>query len=129
MKEYHFTLQVPDDFDPEQLAVDLSYPEQDVEIINEGFNTNLEEIVKNIKLETLNISSTSVVIIRASQSYFDTDIESIIALQKYIEGKYECTTLALTDDIDVLVENAAEATDMLKRMIDKVNSKSIIKLV
>lgn len=129
MKEYHFTLQVPDDFDPEQLAVDLSYPEQDVEIINEGFNTNLEEIVKNIKLETLNISSTNVVIIKASQDYFDTGIESIIALQKYIEGKYECTTLAMTDDIDVLVKNAAEATDMLKRMIDKVNSKSIIKLV
>ena len=128
MKQYKFTLSVPDDFDPANFGVDFSYPDGEIGISGEGY-VSIEDIAKDLKLEKLDLTSTSVVIFRMPQEVFDTDLGSMQLLVKSIENKFGATCICLSNDEEVMVKNAAEATTMLKGMIDKINAKSIIKLV
>lgn len=128
MKTYTINLTVADDFDPSQLDVELSYPDDaGIQDESEGFGfSTVEQAVKSIVVDNIDVSETSVVFFK-----FPSDIDPgyITAIQKTLESSLGCTVIGLVNDIDLLVQNSAEAVKMLEGMIAKVKSKSIITLV
>lgn len=137
MKKYILELDVPNDFNPDEMDVEISYPNDDsISVSNEGFIDSiylLEDVRRAIDnmdyLDKLGeVKSTDVVIFRYSVEFMDSDPETVILIQKLLESKLGCTVIGLVGDVDVLVQNSAEAINMLKAMIDKINAKAIIKL-
>lgn len=128
LKTYHFSLEVPDDFDPGQLEVNLSYPE-DITILDEGL-FSLEDIASMIKLDELKVASNSVVVVKFSKDLVDHPelVQITVSALKTQLNDLHCTVISMVDDVDMLVQNSAEATKMLQGMLDLVKSKSIIKL-
>lgn len=134
MQDYQLVLNVPDDFDPLQLDVELSYPEAEIGIAREAFDVTVSElskkIIENCKLDLTKITENSVVIFKFPQSLaVEAGPQFIKQIQLELEANLHCTVLGLVDDIDLLVENSAEAVKLLEGMLAKVKSKSIIKLV
>lgn len=130
MKPYTITLDVPDDFDPELLEVELAYPSDNLEIKSEGFLSS-EELTKTIdsmSIETVKLSPSNVVIVKFPA---DSNPEPTQYFLNILKDQFEeigCTFIAIVNDMDVLVQNSAEALKMLEMMKQKINSKSIIKL-
>lgn len=117
MKNYQITLQVPDNFDPEQLGIDLAYPE-DIEIINEG-EFNPDDYIPDV----FNPKERDVVIFKFPA---DTPPETAQLLHNYLQAKFpDNKVIGLTNNVDFLIENADEAVKMLEEMIEKVKSASI----
>lgn len=130
MKPYTITLDVPDDFDPELLEIILSYPSDGVKIKSEGFlsSEELTRAIDSLSIETAKLSSSNVVIVKFPS---DSDPEPTQYFLNILRDQFEetgCTFIAMVNDMDVLVQNSAEALKMLEMMKQKINSKSIIKL-
>lgn len=126
MKTYHFTLEVPDDFDPGQLELNLNYPE-DISILDEGL-FSLEDIAKMIKVDQIKVLPNSVVTIKFSEEAMNDPGLIQLFTSTLKETLKDCTVISMIDDMDILVQNSAEATKMLQGMLDLIKSKSIIKL-
>ena len=127
MKNYQVTLEVPDDFDPDKLDFDATYPE-DIAVTGEGF-FDMEDVLKSIDLENVKANQSNVVIFKYPEAIADQGPMFPDILRSYLESKLEgCTVIGMIKDIDILITNSVEATKMLQGMIDKINSKAIIKL-
>ena len=112
MKEYQITLQVPDDFDPEQL--ELSYPEE-FEVVAEGEFNPLDYVDK-----IGNVQEDSVVMFKFPPN---TDPGFANWLQNYLEKEFpDNKVLGFVGDIELMIQNEAEAVNMLEQMIAKVKS-------
>lgn len=112
MKEYQITLQVPDDFDPEQL--ELGYPE-DFEIVTEGEFSPLDYVEQVGKVEP-----DSVIIFR-----FPPGIDPEFAnwLQHHLESQFpDNKVVGIVGDLEIMIQNEAEAVKVLESMIEKVKS-------
>ena len=133
MKTYQLTLSVPDDFNPNIMECSMNYPDGDIQLIGEGFYDIVEvakEQVKKLSVSPINVTKTSVVIFKFPQSLaVEAGAQFIKQIQLELEANLHCTVLGLVDDIDLLVQNSAEAVKLLEGMLAKVKSKSIIKLV
>lgn len=126
MANYRIVLDVPDDFDPTAMDIELSYPDDSVTILSESFEDNTDTIEK-LHISEHDINKNSVVLIKVPPE-FSNNFEDIRTIQELLEAKYGCITLSMLDDIDFMVQNSAEAIDMLKKMIDKINLRSSIKI-
>ena len=127
MKNYQITLEVPDDFDPDKLDFDATYPE-DIVVTGEGF-FDMKDVLKSIDLEHVKANQSNVVIFKYPEEIADQAPMFPDILRSYLESKLEgCTVIGMIKDIDILIANSVEATKMLQGMIDKINSKAIIKL-
>ena len=124
MKHYYFTFEVPDDFDPEKLEINAAYPEE-VSLVSEGFNIE-DDILAKLKVEQIDPKDTSVVLFRFPKELVVSDPAVLEYIKALLEQSCNCTVVGLINDIEVLVQNSAEAIQMLRGMIDKNNSKSII---
>lgn len=125
MKQYTITFDVPDDFDPNELELTASY-KSDIEISYEGFS-DLASILKD-KIELSNMGSvkdTDVVIFKLPVDMMG----EAPYIHERLEAELGCKVLGLVNDTDVLVENQAEAIDMLNKMINTINLRSSIKIV
>lgn len=130
MKTYNITFSVPDDFNPEKLELNVNYPDEDVEIISEGFYNfdTINELVKKINALNMSVTSSSVVLFRYPEEL--TAVPWIIqSLKESLEKQLGCTVIGLVGNIDLLIKNSVEATKMLQQMINTINSKAIIQLV
>lgn len=130
MKKYILALDVPDDFNPEEMDINIS-SKQDIDISSEGFinfDTLSEEIIKNsdIKLET--IDEHSVALFKCSsevaQSY---GIENFDQIRQSLEENLKCPVIGYVDDLELFVENADQAIDMFNGMIAKIKVRAAIK--
>lgn len=120
MKEYYLALEVPDDFDPEQLGIELDYPEK-VEIKSEGELDQLIDFEVELKEKTEN----SVAVIK-----FPVEAgESSRLVMSVVENKFGIPAIGIVNDFNLLVENADEAVKMLEGMIQKIKSASIRKQI
>lgn len=126
MKHYTLTFQVPDDFDPDKLDITASYPEEELALVNESF-LNVEEIVKNLVLEYPKVSNTSVAILKFPKEFMD-DLASLQVIVLSLKASLGCEVFSMVNDLEIMIQNSAEAVQMLQRMIDKIKAKSIIKL-
>lgn len=131
MKQYQLTLSVPDDFDPEQLEIDLSYKD-DIEIVNEGYTDDHEildaitnTIEKKVDLSTLKVDGDIVVLFKfpGELTQFPTYINH---LKEALELKTKKPVVGLLDNIDILVQNADESIKMLEEMAGKVKARALI---
>lgn len=130
MKLYIITLSVPDDFDPELLEVELAYPSDNVEIKSEGFlsSEELTKVIDSMSIETVKLSPSNIVIAKFPADSDPGPTQYFLNILKDQFEEIGCTFIAIVNDIDVLVQNSAEALKMLEMMKQKINSKSIIKL-
>lgn len=130
MAIYQFRLDVPDDFDPEELSIELDYDGQ-ITILDEGFvdvDKIAKQLVDSAKLDKLEVAETSVVVFKFPSSIAEVAPNFVQAIQNSLEAMLGCTVIGLVDDMDLLVQNSAEAIKMLEGMIAKIKSKSLIKL-
>ena len=118
MKYYCLEIAMPDDMDPSNVTV--SYPGEDgtsvtaslsdeaiVNIADDlGFSMSIEELPKD-----------AVAILKYDPYMEYEDMESI---HRYVETALGRTTIGFVGDIDLLIENAPEAIDMLEKMIAKI---------
>ena len=124
MKTYTIALNVPDDFDPEKLGVDLSY-EEDIEIAHEGF-FSLENFRDSIEPIRQDVTEHSVVTFK----FPPEALNDPIALN-LIKDKFECEfgvpAVGYVNSIDLLVQNADDAIAMFEKMIAKVKTQAAVK--
>jgi hypothetical protein len=131
MKTYNIALAVPNDFDPEQLELNLNYPDGYIEIADEGFNDyskRVESFVAESELKQLQVNDQTVVLFTFPSELAQQNPYAAQLIKQELENILHCQVLGVTNDIEVLAQNSAEAIHMLQQMIDKVNSKSILKL-
>lgn len=131
MKIYNIALAVSDNFDPEQLELNLNYPDEAIEIADEGFNNPskiVESFVAESELKQLQVNNQAVVLFRFPAELTQQNPYAAQLIKQELENILHCQVLGVTNDIEVLAQNSAEAIRMLQQMIDKVNSKSIVKL-
>ena len=130
MKQYYLNLTVPDDFDPEKLEISANYPEGDLILQGEGF-IDVENIADQLKVNVQDLAPNSVVLFKYSKELMNEAPMIIPSIQKMLEDKLgnTATVVGLVDDVDILIQNSSEAINMLKKMIDKINSKAIIKIM
>lgn len=128
MKQYYLNLTVPDDFDPEKLEISANYPDGDVLLQGEGY-IDVDKIASEIEANLEKVTPNSVVVFKFSKEIMNEAPMLIPSIQKMLEDKLGCTVVGLVDDVDILIQNSGEAINMLKKMIDKINSKALIKLV
>lgn len=130
MKQYHITLNVPDDFNPEEMGLDLQY-DGDITIAAEGFQDLTEAYEKfltdskiTIKKET--VSEHDVVIFKVPKEvYEDPGAGTFLnILKQQLEATFKCPVVGYINDIDILVENADQAIDMFNSMIVKVKVRA-----
>lgn len=138
MKQYQITLEVPDEFDPEEDIINIQFGnEADVESISivdeqfvsaEKYIERFEEIKKLIesncdfKLDDLKDDS----VIRIMFDPTD-DVSNLQEVLTYVEMIYNRKCICLCNKLDVLVENADEAINMLNGMIAKIKVRSAVK--
>lgn len=130
MKQYHITLNVPDDFVPEEMGVDLQYKDE-ITIAAEGFQDLTEGYQKfltnnKITAKKESASEHDVVIFKfPKEVYGDPEtITFLNILKQQLETTFGCPVVGFIDDIDILVENADQAIDMFNGMIAKIKVRA-----
>ena len=133
MKHYNITFEVPDDFNPEELELNASYKDA-VEIFSEGFSDVVETIKSvvsdKLSLNKITVSDNDVILFKVDKDCGLDDYEFagyLNAVKETIEETCKCPVIGFVGDIDLLVENADEAIDMLNGMIAKVKVRSAVK--
>lgn len=129
MKHYQIVLEVPDNFNPEELDMTVSY-QDDIEIFSEGFTNDdelsekLKSIIESCEISTIEVKDNDVVLFK-----FDDSVqpeEASIAMLT-IEEKTGRPALGVNKDIDLLVEDADSTIEMLNGMIAKVKTRAAVK--
>ena len=128
---YQLTLEVPDDFNPEEMGIELSYKDE-VTIVSEGFtlssDSTLDELLKSIEVKKETIDEHSVVIFKFPKAIMELPEGPTVInmLKDRMESEFGCPAVGYLDDIDILVENADEAINMFNGMIAKVKVRSAV---
>lgn len=129
MKQYQVTLGVPDDFNPEELDMTVSYKD-DIEILSEGFTDiadikeKLQAIVDNCELSTIEPKENDIVLFKFDESMGPEEAKSIMFI---IEEKTGRPALGISKSLDVLIEDANATVEMLNGMIAKVKTRAAVK--
>lgn len=129
MKQYQITLGVPDDFNPEELDMTVSYKD-DIEILSEGFTDiaeikkKLQAIVDNCELSTIEPKENDIVLFKFDES---TSAEEARSIMFIIEEKTGRPALGMSKSLDVLIEDANATVEMLNGMIAKVKTRAAVK--
>ena len=129
MKQYQITLGVPDDFNPEELDMTVSYKD-DIEILSEGFTDiadikeKLQTIVDNCELSTIEPKENDIVLFKFDES---TSAEEAKSIMFVIEEKTGRPALGMSKSLDVLIEDANATVEMLNGMIAKVKTRAAVK--
>lgn len=128
MKQYQLTFEVPDDFNPEELEINMTYKD-DIEIIDEGyrdFYQKIEDLVaKKVLLLTENTEGDNVVIFKFPGELTQFP-QYINHLKEVLELKTDKTVIGVLDNVDILVQNADDAIEMLEGMIGKIKARALI---
>lgn len=129
MKQYQITLGVPDDFNPEELDMTVSYKD-DIEILSEGFTDiadikkKLQAIVDNCELSTIEPKENDIILFKFDES---TSAEEAKSIMFVIEEKTGRPAIGMSKSLDVLVEDANATVEMLNGMIAKVKTRAAVK--
>ncbi len=136
MKTYQITFAVPDDFNPDEMEINVGYKDE-LSICDEGFNSISDSLDKflsdsGINLEELQLKEDSVIIFKVPVSVADSMNQSELAVYfNMIKNGLEAATgkkvMGYIDNIDVLVKNANDAIDMFNGMIAKIKLRDSIK--
>lgn len=128
MKQYQLTFEVPDDFNPEELEINVTYKD-DIEIIDEGyrdFYKNIEDLItKKVSLLSENTGGDNVVIFKFPGELTQFP-QYITHLKEVLELKTDKTVIGVLDNVDILVQNADDAIEMLEGMIGKIKARALI---
>jgi len=123
MKHYQITFQVPDDFVPEDLELNVTYKDE-IEIVQEG-EVSVESLLANqINLTNQKREDGDVFLFKYPDKMspeFATAVKDYLA-----EALPDNTVIGLVDSIDLLVQNSDQAIEMLEQMINKVKTRSAI---
>lgn len=123
MKTYQITFNVPDDFVPEEMELNVSYKD-DIEIIGEGEVDISDELLSKTSLLPTKIEKGQVVIYKFPED-MPPDISSLIL--KQLEANLpDNTIIGMVDNVDLLVQNSDDAVKMLEGMINKVSTRAKI---
>lgn len=133
MKQYRLTLNVPDNFNPEELAVDLGYKD-DIQIVDEGFVDNkyseiIESTIKAASIEKKHADQNEVVLVKFPNTCVDDPgFRTVLnILRQRLEETFDCPVVCYLNDLEILVENADQAIDMFNGMIAKIKVRSAVK--
>jgi len=128
MKQYQLTFGVPDDFNPEELEINVTYKD-DIEIIDEGyrdFYKKIEDLItEKVSLLTKNTEGDNVVIFKFPGELTQFP-QYITHLKEVLELKTDKTVIGVLDNVDILVQNADDAIEMLEGMIGKIKARALI---
>lgn len=139
MKSYEIVFSVPDDFDPEEMILNVQYKDGDIAIEDEGF---IDELVPASILEqvddflnndlrlikdTVNEGDIVRMIFTPEAAQLPFFDKILVSLKEAIEATYKVPCIAHMNNIDVLVENADEAINMLNGMIAKIRTRAAVK--
>lgn len=139
MKQYQMIFNVPDDFDPDEMIMNVQYEKGEITIDGEGFCENtihssiissIDEFLKNdLRLVKDAVKEGDIVRMIFTPEAARTPFfgEVINALKVAVEETYKVPCIAHMSSIDVLVESADEAVDMLNKMIAKIKVRSAVK--
>lgn len=139
MKQYQMTFNVPDDFDPEEMIMNVQYEKGEITIEGEGFYedmiptdilNSIDDFLKNdLRLVKDAVKEGDVVrmVFTPESARLPFFGKVINALKVAVEETYEVPCIAHMSSIDVLVESADEAIDMLNKMIAKIKVRSAVK--
>ena len=128
MKEYQITLGVPDDFDPELLAMDISYKE-DIDILSEGFideesiKSKIESAMSKCEVKVPETHENDIVLLKFGDNVTPEDAQTAV---HYIETQTQKPTIGFVKDIDVLFEHPDAAIEMLNKMIAKIKTRAAV---
>lgn len=138
MKQYRIILNVEDDFNPEEdlEGISLNCDPEKVEVAEEGFYTISDDVVPIVQefldsIEVLkeDVKETDVIRVtfpvEAASNPFFSDI--ITSLKVSIENACKVPVICHVDNLEVMVENASDAIEMLNGMIAKVKTRAAVK--
>ena len=128
MKKYYIVLNVPDDFVPEEMGMEVTYP-TDITIDKEGFGdyqSEIADIISNVELKKETITDKDIIVFKFPKEVLDNaDAAEVLSLFKdNIEKSFGCPAVGYVNDVDILVENADQAIDMFNSMIAKIKVRS-----
>ena len=130
MKKYYIALDVPYDFNPEELDIDIKYKD-DINIAEEGFingESLVEDLLNKVSIAKDTVGEHDVVRVTFPPQLHDyIDYESLNNWHKQLETAYKCPVIIYLDDLNVFVEEADKAIDMLNGMIAKIKVRSAVK--
>ena len=123
MLNYQVTFEVPEDFNPPDLKMQVQYPEQ-VKIIDQHFSNSIEGLaLQAISLNEIPLDGKDAIIVRISHPYL-YDSEDITNLVETLEEKLQRPVIGLTDDFDVDPKTSDEAIKMLENMIENIKNRT-----
>lgn len=136
MKTYQITFAVPDNFDPDEMELNVGY-KYELSICDEGFNSlsdSIDNFLSNsgISLEEMKLKEDSVIIFKVPVDVANSMNQSELAVYfNMIKNGLEAATgkkvMGYIDNIDVLVKNANDAIEMFNGMIAKIRLMDSIK--
>lgn len=136
MKTYQITFAVPDNFDPDEMELNVGYKDE-LSICDEGFNSlsdSIDNFLSNsgISLEEMKLKEDSVIIFKVPVDVANSMNQSELAVYfNMIKNGLEAATgkkvMGYIDNIDVLVKNANDAIEMFNGMIAKIRLMDSIK--
>lgn len=123
MKKYYFALEVPDDFNPEELDIDFKYKD-DITVSREGFID--EDLLSKLNIKKDTVGENDVV--RFTFPVDDTiNYETLDLFREMLEYAYKCPVVGHADNLELFVENADKAIDMFNGMIAKIKVRAAVK--
>jgi len=133
MKQYQFTLSVPDDFNPEELAIELNYKDG-IQITNEGFlneqySEAIDSLIQSASIEKKSGDKNEVVLVKFPRDNVNNPEFGVVLdmLMQRLEEVLDCPVICYVDDLEILVENADQAIDMFNGMIAKIKVRAAVK--
>lgn len=140
MKQYQILFDVPDNFVPEQLALQATYDDPEaantITISDEGFVDGNQALELTDELKTF-IENHTVILKDGSNEHdvvrimfssnSNVELDQLQTVTKVCEVVYQCPCICCTSDLDVLVENSDEAIKMLTGMIAKIKTRAAVK--
>lgn len=124
MKQYTITFDVPDDFNPDEMALNVQYPAE-ITLADEGF-FNMEELIKEkIKVSEIKPEEGKVILFTFPSETIGVD--NLNKMRDVLETVTGLPAIGYIDNFDVLVQQADEAVNMLNGMIAKIKLHSTVK--
>ena len=124
MKQYTITFDVPDDFNPDEMALNVQYPAE-IALADEGF-FNMEELIKEkIKVSEIKPEEGKVILFTFPSER--VGVENLTKMRDTLETVTGLPAIGYISDFDVLVQQADEAINMFNGMIAKLKLHSAVK--
>jgi len=132
MKQYALILNVPDDFNPEELQINLDYKDE-VELCLEDFVDNLtyldpELFLEKIDVSKIHVGENDIVRFTFPESAAEAHgLEYLNAIRDTLESTCKCPVVGYANNMEVFVDNADDAIKMFNGMIAKVKTRAAVK--